>query len=524
MIYEPESGSIWDPSILYHEGKYYLFSMYTPEDRSPNHHVWSAVSDDGVHWKDVGIVITSESRDVNDIWKPFIAKAGDRFIINHGGLSKPGVQNQNVFWESEDLQHWKMLSVSEPDPKWYFDGPGCRWDAMYTLPKEEGNPEAGYWGYITATVTPEMWEKGHMEGMMESEDGVHWTPIAPPVFDFGPFPRNFFDVGGVERIGDKYYFIGSTGPYMGNWNCASFVFVSDSPTGPFRADEKAFRLMGTSALPGWPHVQSLPAWARDKDGNRLISNYGPVPWDPATGGPVWMYPLKQAVADEEGHLRLAYWKQNDAVKGTPLSLALDQCNVAYPAVPETESEGGSSSAEPDADYRASASDGGIVLEPPKRDPHNDREDRPMLALLDEHFDLEKGIVIEGSIQIETNTSVRPCSGGFYIEEGPEIGTALMLEAGDPTWRRTRISRTTIGDSITFNVVDETGPGCATVTGLDNGKQHIFRLWIRRNMFELYIDDMYMQTFVTRSMTGNIGFICQNGKATLGDLKAWQMSL
>lgn len=44
------------------------------------------------------------------------------------------------------------------------------------------------------------------------------------------------------------------------------------------------------------------------------------------------------------------------------------------------------------------------------------------------------------------------------------------------------------------------------------------------MFELYIDDMYMQTFVTRSMTGHVGFICQNGKATLGDLKVWQMSL
>ena len=96
MIYKPGSGAFWDPSILYHEGKYYLFSMYRP-DKGPNHHVWSAVSDDGVHWKDVGIVITSEGREVNDIWKPFIAKAGDRFILNHGALSKPGVQNQCVF-------------------------------------------------------------------------------------------------------------------------------------------------------------------------------------------------------------------------------------------------------------------------------------------------------------------------------------------------------------------------------------------------------------------------------------------
>ena len=146
-------------------------------------------------------------------------------------------------WESKDLRHWTKLYVSEPDPKWYSDG---RWDAMYTLPKEEGNPKAGYWGYITATVKEELSEKGHMEGMLESKDGVNWKPIAPPIFDFGKFERAFFDVGGVERIGDKYYFIGSGGSYNGNWQCANYTFVADSPTGPFLADPEAFRLSGNS--------------------------------------------------------------------------------------------------------------------------------------------------------------------------------------------------------------------------------------------------------------------------------------
>ncbi len=120
--------------------------------------------------------------------------------------------------------------------------------------------------------------------------------------------------------------------------------------------------------------------------------------------------------------------------------------------------------------------------------------------------------------------MRPCSGGFYIEDAPGSGTAIMMEVGHPAWRRTRIGRMTIGDKLSFDCVDETGPGCATVTGLDNGRKHTFRLWLRRNMVELYIDDMYMQTFVVQDMTGTIGFNCQNGKGVFEDLKAWQMSL
>ena len=44
------------------------------------------------------------------------------------------------------------------------------------------------------------------------------------------------------------------------------------------------------------------------------------------------------------------------------------------------------------------------------------------------------------------------------------------------------------------------------------------------MFELYVDDMYVQTFLTRKMTGSIGFIIQNGKVTFDDLKVWEMNL
>ena len=46
----------------------------------------------------------------------------------------------------------------------------------------------------------------------------------------------------------------------------------------------------------------------------------------------------------------------------------------------------------------------------------------------------------------------------------------------------------------------------------------FHLWIRKNMFELYIDDLLFQTLLTEEPTGAVGFVAQNGTATFEDLK------
>jgi len=120
--------------------------------------------------------------------------------------------------------------------------------------------------------------------------------------------------------------------------------------------------------------------------------------------------------------------------------------------------------------------------------------------------------------------VHPCYGGFYLEEKPGVGRAILLEVGHPTWRRSEIVRLAMGGTMALDSLDVTGPGCATVTGLENGKRHSFRLWIRKNMFELYIDDLLFQTFLTEASTGRVGFFAQNGTVRFADLKAWQMNL
>ena len=45
FLYQPGVGSFWDPSVIYANNRYYMYTMYGGDG------VWLATSDDGVHWK-----------------------------------------------------------------------------------------------------------------------------------------------------------------------------------------------------------------------------------------------------------------------------------------------------------------------------------------------------------------------------------------------------------------------------------------------------------------------------------------
>jgi hypothetical protein len=75
----------------------------------------------------------------------------------------------------------------------------------------------------------------------------------------------------------------------------------------------------------------------------------------------------------------------------------------------------------------------------------------------------------------------------------------------------------------FQSEDVTSKGCATVTGIEHGKEHNFRLLVRRGMFELYIDDMLMQTYVYEPGSGKVGFLAHNADVVFRDVQAWNMA-
>lgn len=505
FLYQPGVGNFWDPTVIFADNKYYMFTMYGGQS------VWLATSTDGVHWKDHGIVLKSEGFKNNRVFKQFVNKVGDRYIMNFGAFTDVGT-NQNLlrFFESKDLVTWKFLYEIPIDSRFYrTDG---RWDHMFMIPKNEANLGEGYWGYVVAVPL----EQGAW-GMMESPDGVRFTPIKPPQIaaDFR-IPR--LDVGGVKKIGGKYFLIGGTSDHYGFTGYSVYTFIADSPTGPFRPDLAAYRLSGTSGIDGTPMVQILSAFVKDSPED-LVSAPLTFRYPGTDGHGTWFLPMRKAVVDSQGHLRLRYWKQNDLAKGKQIAVDTSKPVVVYPP--------GQRASEPIV--RVAAASNALTVHTDK----NWREfpwldgskARKAVTLLSQPFDLDKGVIVEGHLTARNAANRSHAYAGFYIEGNEaNTGTAILLNIGEPQWRESKIGKARIGANFDVEVLDVTGRNAATVTGLDNGRDHTFRLWLRGGQLELYIDDMLMQSFFFFAPTGRIGFIAQESESQFSGLEFYEMNI
>ena len=485
MIYRPQRGAMWDPSVLWHDGRYHAFMMYNRDGDNglDAQHCLLATSEDGVHWKDEAVVLQEREHEKGwNFFKCFVGKCGERFIMDHG-VRRGSAQDMLRFYESTDLKNWSYLFNSTPDPRWYgVEGQNHRWDHMYILPKDDDNPAAGYWGYPVSVPKP---GDPTGVGMMESADGREWTvlPPAPSEWPEGIPARDHFEYGGCERIGGRYYLIGGSGGNMGYTGYGMYTLVADDPRGPFRPDVAAHRLCGNSEA----HVSWLAAWCRGKE-ELLISNYASmVPQDPSP----WMLPLRKPIVDSDGHLRLAWWKGNEALKGKRLALGeqtVRLTNTGNPGSYDTRFLGGT-------------------------------------------FDPAEGVVIEGSIRAKSNAGCGTDSedqpvAGFLLDMADNRCMAIMLGIGDPERRTARIGELQTGPDgiMTFKPMDITARNCATVNGLDDGKSHSFRLLSRLGMFELYVDDLLMQTFIYEAGPGKVGFVVHGADAVFDNLAFHAMSL
>ncbi|MEI6218151.1 MAG: hypothetical protein WCP86_04575, partial [bacterium] len=474
MIFKPEKGAMWDPSILWHDGKYHAFMMYNVDGNNGlgAGHCLLATSVDGAHWRDEGPVINERARsDGAAFFKCFVAKCGDKFIMDHGVARQQG-QDVMRFYQSKDLRYWDFITSMEPDARWYSRE---RWDHMYILPKIEGKPEAGYWGYIVAVSN----KGNHLPSMMESRDGTRWKALPPTRTRWGSTPpKRYLEYGGCERINGKYYLIGGVHEYMGNKGYCMYTFVADNPRGPFRPDAEAFRLCGNSGK----FVAWLAAWARGKD-ELLISNYAsPHPEDRSP----WLLPMRKAVVDKHGHLRMGWWSGNEALKGRRLTTGKKKVTL------DSKNKPGNYDVFRLAGTRSA---GGVILEGTVRARASGRGDK----------------------------NARP-SVGFVIEGESCQSVAVQMGIGKPEGRETHIGTVSAGPngSLTFTSEDVTGKGCATVTGVEDGREHTFRLLRRAGMFELYIDDLLMQTYTCPPSNGSIGLLVFKARAEFGNLRAWVM--
>jgi hypothetical protein len=452
----------------------------------------------------------------NRVWKPFIAKVGSKFILNHGAFTDQGTNNNLLrFYESSDLIHWKYLYEIPIDSRFYRTN--GRWDHMYTIPKNDPDASQGSWGYMVADPL----DHGGF-GMMESPDGIHFAPLKAPEIR-ADFRIPTLEIGGIKKFGQKYYLLGGNVTHFGFSGYGVYTYVADSPWGPFLPDLEAYRLTGTSGIDGNYYVHVLACFVKDSPEDLVSDPFAFRTTTGTDGQGTWLLPMRKAIVDLQGHLRLAYWPKNDLVKGKEIRVEAAENSVVFPP--------GQTPANPIV--TVAGNNDHLLL-------HTDKNWRPFpwleadktrkaIAVLNQRFDLNAGLIIEGQIQakalLQGYGDARKSYAGFFIE-GLEkgSGTGILLEIGEPKWRESRIGRIHTDVSFNFQTLDATGRGSATVTGLDDGKQHTFRLWLRSGQMELYIDDLLMQSFFYLKATGRIGFISQESEVTFSKLRFYSMDL
>ena len=440
---DPDSGAMWDTWLYLDNGTYYLYLLSGPGGRW--HGVALATSPDGVHWKEHGLVVRKAEGvtwlGTGSTWRSPHYEQDKKFFMNFSEWRGP---RQTIFFaESKDLVHWTRLGPEyefKQDPRWYE--PNGRWDCIYTIPR----PGGGLFGYWTADP------KGRPGvGFGQSLDGVRWEALEPPQFvDKAPHG----EAGAVERFGDRCYLMLGAGGGM-------VTLVADQPQGPFRPAKKNYQLL--------------------HPGPTYFSRFFPVPGGVLVNhhsisrqSGVYFAPLKRAVVDRDGTLRLAWWEGNEKLK--------------HRAIPVTPAQAPLPGA-------------------------------PAVFPLDPTFDVGQGVIVEGSIKVPQSRPGPPgkgpdkqvgqsglcvvCAGGqrIAIFVGPRGVTQIGPLAGD-------------GSGFTVEQrVDREMPV---------GTSARFRLLVKHSLLEFYLDDVLMHCYsLPDAASGRIGVVRSAQDAFVGEIRAWQ---
>ena len=493
MFFRPTQVSkMWDTWLYYHEGVHYLYYLHmTTGARFDG--ISMATSTDGVHFEEIGSIIEKQD-DAEWLGTGSVWQARGRFVMN---FSEQREGTQSVFFMvSEDLVRWERLGDEyrcDPDPRWYDDTPTGRWDCIWSVRR----PDGGFWGYLTAR--PWSHTSGltyESVGKVESDDGLHWHAAAPPTIEWGEWPKmDVGEVGAIEKIGDSYYLMlgyGESG--LGNRHALEpldsrmgmYLFVADGPEGPFRADHDAYRLLTSPAVMG-PGKYPMTYFARfhPTQGGVLVNHHSISRSDTR-----WLAPLKRAVVDSDGHMSLGYWEGNDAAKGKAIPIDLRARTFVRPEKAKAGWLISHDRLEIDEPYS-----GGLVL-------------------LANHFDFDRGVVLEGHMQVQA--PARRWSGiGLYVEEDARagLGTALLVE----TRGKTEIGALRDGRSFL--------PDDVLQLGILDGQECPFRLLIRQSLLEFYLNDQLVQAYsLPDRATGRLGLVFESGRVVFEGLQAWEMDL
>lgn len=520
-VYQPAIGQIWDPSVLYWNSSFWAISMYSPNGDKKYPSGFLSRSEDGVHWLDVGPIAPSHPN--CSWWKGFPLQRPDgTFVLNHGVYDTHGADNTTRdgndalrILTSRNLQNWTEVATSKPDAQWYKPN---RWDHMY-MKRVNGS----YVGFPVSEPINATRFAGTWPGVQHSPDGVAWTAAAPLEVRWGDIAPQGIEEGGIERLTlpngtSRYFLIGGQGGGGGCYQMWSFVSDEDSLMGPYSPTQRRFRLSG--GLGGWGTCYSfggLGAWVPPSaHSEALISQYITPHGGSAGRYDVWLLPMRKPVAAQQADgtpfLRLGYWQGNDRLCGaslrpTPPSTVEVNCNT-----------GGSHSIAWIAEIDATTHSSGAYA-------------AANLSANQEGLAVGFAIETPGST---TESTVILLTVGHESDTDPAATNATIL--------RVDSSRGSVPDIIDIAGAFACGGkqnticGVASITSITPRTNHAARLFLRRGMFELFVDELLVVSHVYPyksdwNASGRIGLamMCNNASAapshaSLSDLTVGKLTL
>lgn len=512
-VYKRTGKKTWENFTIYEDGYFYAFFGSGRQNEQQDIRTVRAIgldvyrSADGIHFEQ----LAEYTCPIPSAHAGFCVKKIGEYFYYYPTCTTREKGIHFKIYRTKDFQLWEHLGDEYdvyPDPSIYR----ARWDELVILEEKDEQNRTVYYGYISSEPREDIGEPG--PGMLKSYDGIHWEILPPAKINWGETPSQHMEMNFIEKI-DGHYYLSMTGRlYMDSFGYSIYVFEGNTPFGPFSPITDSFRLAGCSRrdITWLGHT----CW-REKD--LLLALWLSHDFGPEIPSRNFAMSTLKKVLCQKGRLRLGFWEKNRELFDFEHPLNPD-FQMVHPA-PAVQNERDSVEKKGDQEYCISASRDGVLL------------------LSEPILDRDQGLLLEGSFlcqekRTRIHTHHHAAGAGFFFEEKPGFGTLIFADTLGTTRTGTlRYADHAITDediyrysgyglvsgrngvlrgTSHFTYEDTVGPyGHASFSGIRHNRFHTFKVIARLDYFELYIDDLYVQTYLLpESSTGRIGIFTADG--------------
>jgi hypothetical protein len=421
-------GQMWDTWLYWHDGTYYMYYISGPGGQWDAHEI--ARSRDGVYWDYQGVAVKPRAGTTwigtGHVWRSPDFRQNHTWILNFSEWV--GDRQDIMFATSPDLLHWTKVEEKYrfvQDTRWYRQQ--GRWDCIDVVSADDD----WLYGYFTADPDPEKVGDSRCGfGCARSRDGICWEALPPPRGDMNG------EFGGIQRIGDRYFITMSEGR----------VGVGTSPEGPFLGQRRNPNMFGGDIY--------FPRFFHTAPDSPLVNHF-------YTNGLVYAAPLKAVDVDEEGVLRLMWWRGNEKLKAAEI-------------------------------------------------PTRFNTSRGQVHWIDRPLDVNQTIVLEGSVHLPKTIPDDQVVRGLLIDQGN--GRAECVSFGS--------KHTALGEIALLTRPIVMNARQAADRGIDFGSHQRFRAVLNRDMLEVYVNDYLTITARVRN-TGRLGLLVGEDPKGIDQIHIWR---